>query len=88
MVTDGNILILLEKIRGFKQTHQPSPWMNDYGVFSLMPISGNLKFKEEDRTKLVQSQIGHSSDRIITAFYLADYNITTEITPTERAAIF
>ena len=19
------------KIRGFKQTHQPSPWMNDYG---------------------------------------------------------
>src|SRR5262245_42394462 len=25
-----------EKIRGFKQTHQPSPWMNDYGEFSLM----------------------------------------------------
>ena len=21
-----------EKIRGFKQTHQPSPWMNDYGI--------------------------------------------------------
>ncbi len=22
-----------QKIRGFKQTHQPSPWMNDYGQF-------------------------------------------------------
>ena len=21
------------KINGFKQTHQPSPWMNDYGQF-------------------------------------------------------
>ena len=26
-----------DKIRGFKQTHQPSPWINDYGQFSLMP---------------------------------------------------
>src|ERR1700679_3752238 len=26
-----------QKIRGFKQTHQPSPWMNDYGEFSIMP---------------------------------------------------
>ena len=24
------------KIRGFKQTHQPSPWINDYGQFSIM----------------------------------------------------
>ena len=23
-----------DKIRGFKQTHQPSPWMNDYGQFA------------------------------------------------------
>ena len=31
-----------KKIRGFKQTHQPSPWMNDYGQFSLMPVVGNV----------------------------------------------
>ena len=24
------------KIRGLKQTHQPSPWINDYGQFSLV----------------------------------------------------
>ena len=29
-----------DKIRGFKQTHQPSPWMNDYGQFAIMPITG------------------------------------------------
>ncbi|SFH82055.1 GH92 family glycosyl hydrolase [Halpernia frigidisoli] len=76
-----------EKIRGFKQTHQPSPWMNDYGVFSLMPISGKLKFKEEER----QSWFSHKSEISKPDYYsvyLADYNITTEITPTERAAIF
>lgn len=26
-----------DKIRGFKQTHQPSPWINDYGQFAIMP---------------------------------------------------
>ena len=30
-----------DKIRGFKQTHQPSPWMNDYGQFAIMPITGD-----------------------------------------------
>jgi len=38
-----------DKIKGFKQTHQPSPWMNDYGAFSIMPGVGKLKFKEEER---------------------------------------
>ena len=27
------------KIRGFKQTHQPSPWINDYGQFAIMRLS-------------------------------------------------
>jgi predicted alpha-1,2-mannosidase len=76
-----------DKIRGFKQTHQPSPWMNDYGVFSLMPISGKLKFKEAER----ESWFSHKAEIAQPDYYsvyLADYNITTEITPTERAAIF
>lgn len=38
-----------DKIKGFKQTHQPSPWMNDYGAFAIMPGVGKLKFKEEER---------------------------------------
>src|SRR5690349_842724 len=26
------------KIMGIKETHQPSPWINDYGNVTLMPI--------------------------------------------------
>ena len=75
------------KIKGFKQTHQPSPWMNDYGQFSIMPISGKLRFKQEER----ESWFSHKAE-IVTPYYysvyLADHDITTEITPTERAARF
>ena len=37
------------KIQGFKQTHQPSPWINDYGQFSLFPMTGELKIDGEKR---------------------------------------
>jgi predicted alpha-1,2-mannosidase len=75
------------KINGFKQTHQPSPWMNDYGAFSLMPITGKVRFKQEDRA----SWFSHKSETAKPYYYkvyLADEDITTEIAPTERAAIF
>ena len=75
------------KIRGFKQTHQPSPWMNDYGQFSLMPVTGTLRFKEGER----QSWFSHKAETVTPYYYsvyLADHDVTTEITPTERAARF
>ena len=53
--TDGNTRIQPTKIRGFKQTHQPSPWINDYGQFSIMPVTGKLEFDEEKTCQLVQS---------------------------------
>src|SRR5690606_9199 len=37
------------KIRGIRQTHQPSPWIADYANFSLMAVSGKLAVKEDDR---------------------------------------
>jgi len=76
-----------EKIRGFKQTHQPSPWMNDYGQFSIMPITGKLVFDETERA----SWFSHKAEvtkPYYYSVYLADYDITTEITTTERAAHF
>ena len=39
-----------DKIVGFKQTHQPSPWMNDYGYFTIMPTVGKTGFKETERS--------------------------------------
>ncbi|WP_316782602.1 GH92 family glycosyl hydrolase [Pedobacter frigiditerrae] len=76
-----------DKIRGFKQTHQPSPWMNDYGQFAIMPVTGKLKFNEDDRA----SWFSHKAEiakPYYYSVYLADANVTTEITPTERAAQF
>lgn len=76
-----------DKIRGFKQTHQPSPWMNDYGQFSLMPLTGKAVFNEDERA----SWFSHKAEIAKPYYYrvhLADHDVTTEITPTERAAMF
>jgi predicted alpha-1,2-mannosidase len=76
-----------EKIRGFKQTHQPSPWMNDYGQFSIMPVTGKLAFTEDERASWF-SHKAEVSKPYYYSVYLADYDVTTEITTTERAAHF
>lgn len=76
-----------KKIKGFKQTHQPSPWMNDYGQFSIMPVTGKLCFKEDER----ESWFSHKSETVTPYYYsvyLAEHDVTTEIAPTERAARF
>ena len=76
-----------DKIRGFKQTHQPSPWMNDYGQFAIMPVTGKLKFRQDDRA----SWFSHKAEiakPYYYSVYLADADVTPEMTTTERAAQF
>ena len=76
-----------DKIRGLKQSHQPSPWMNDYGQFSIMPVTGKLKFRQDDRA----SWFSHKSEiakPYYYSVYLADADVTAELTATERAAQF
>ncbi|MDO6492362.1 MULTISPECIES: GH92 family glycosyl hydrolase [unclassified Cellulophaga] len=75
------------KLRGFKQTHQPSPWINDYAAFSLFPETGKLKINEDDRASWYSHKSEISKPHYYSA-YLADYDVTTEITPTERGAQF
>jgi len=75
------------KIKGFKQTHQPSPWINDYGAFSLMPETGRVKIFESDRASWFSHKAEISKPHYYKV-YLADYDVTVEITPTERAAQF
>ncbi len=75
------------KIRGIKQTHQPSPWINDYAAFSLFAETGAIRIDEEERA----SWFSHKSEVAKPSYYqvyLADYDVTAEVTPTERAAIF
>ncbi|TDE03756.1 glycoside hydrolase family 92 protein [Flavobacterium hiemivividum] len=75
------------KIRGIKQTHQPSPWVNDYAAFSLMAVTGELKFQEDER----ESWFSHKAETVKPhhySVYLADYDVVAEVSPTERAAHF
>ena len=76
-----------DKIRGFKQTHQPSPWMNDYGQFAIMPITGGLVF-DQDRRASWFSHKAEVSRPYYYKVYLADHDVTTELAPTERAVMF
>ncbi len=75
------------RINGIKQTHQPSPWMNDYAAFALLPMTGTLKVKEADRASWFSHKV-----EVSTAYgykvYLADYDVTAEVAPTTRAAQF
>lgn len=102
-----------KKITGFKQTHQPSPWINDYGCFSIMPVtlndsdldvslssnsvnlSATVNVASQLQGKLPidplkrASWFSHKSEISKPHYYkvyLADYDVTAEITPTERAA--
>ncbi|MEP6750669.1 MAG: glycoside hydrolase family 92 protein, partial [Bacteroidota bacterium] len=76
-----------DKIRGFKQTHQPSPWIGDYGQFSIMPMTGKLIFDEEKRGSWF-SHKAETANPYYYNVYLANYNVLTEIAPTERCASF
>ena len=72
-------------IRGFKQTHQPSPWINDYGQFAIMPVNNTSKVEENRRA----SWFSHKSETASPYYYqvyLADHDINVEISPSERAA--
>lgn len=75
------------KIRALKQTHQPSPWINDYGAFSIMPVTTGPVFDEDAR----ESWFSHKSE-IATPYYyrvyLADHDVVAEVSPSERAAAF
>ncbi len=81
------------KINGIKQTHQPSPWLNDYGAFALMPLSRPAD-AQEPFPLAPEQRAAWFSHKTETAkphhykVYLAGYDIWAEVTPTERAAQF
>ena len=71
-------------IRGFKQTHQPSPWINDYGQFAVMPVRNSQRVSQDHRA----SWFSHKSETARPYYYqvyLADHDINVEMAPTERA---
>lgn len=73
-----------ETIRGFQQAHQCSSWTNDYCVFSLMPVAGELVVNENARAL----KFSHANEVAKPNYYKVkfDNGITTEISPSERGA--
>ena len=73
-----------KKIRGFQQSHQCSSWVNDYAVFSLMPVTGKLAVNEDERA----ASFSHANEIAQPGYYsvLLDNGIKTEMSPTERGA--
>lgn len=75
------------KIRGLKQTHQPSPWINDYGQFAVLPqVSENPKVNEDERA----SHFNHKAEKAFPymySVYLADYDTEVYLAPSERSAV-
>ncbi len=74
------------RLRGLKLTHQPSPWINDYGSISLLPMTGALKVKEGERGAI----FSHDREEAHPWHYrvkLLESGIWAEMAPTLRGAV-
>ena len=71
-----------DKIRGFGQSHQCSPWVSDYAVYTFMPEVGKLVVNENDRA----TKFSHDNEIGRPHYYKVkfDNGITTEMAPTDR----
>jgi len=77
-----------KRISCFKQVHQPSPWIGDYGCFSVMPITGpRLDAEGRDRSASWFSHKREIARPYYYNVYLADHDITVELTTSERASV-
>lgn len=70
---------------GVRLTHQPSPWIADYGAVCFLPQNGNLGLYGQDRWSGFRPQ-----DAVLKPYYMK-YNLlrsrsVLEVTPTERCA--
>ncbi|MEV6928138.1 GH92 family glycosyl hydrolase [Dactylosporangium sp. NPDC051485] len=90
-VTDGNSDGWLYEynattVQGFAVSHEPSPWIGDYGQLQVMPMTGGLKTTPDAR----KSTFSHANEVARAHYYktrLDTYGITAEMTPTDHAGV-
>ena len=72
-------------LEGIRLTHQPSPWIADYGAFVLMPQNKKLGASGNSRWSGYRPE-----DAVLTPYYLKTRFLRSrsdfELTPTERGA--
>lgn len=76
----------IDKIRGFCQSHQCSPWMSDYAVYSFMPVVGELIVNQEKRA----AKFSHDNETAKPHYYKVTFGngVATEMAPTTRGVHF
>jgi predicted alpha-1,2-mannosidase len=74
-------------LQGVRATHQPSPWMGDYGYFNVMAQTGKLYMRGNQRSSTYRPD-----ESTIAPHYLRvplrRYSTLLEMTPTERCSVF
>ncbi|WP_211746647.1 GH92 family glycosyl hydrolase [Paenibacillus sp. Marseille-Q4541] len=73
------------RLEGIRYTHQPSPWIGDYGHMVFMPQTGPLKLGAMERSSSIRlGDLVTRPDYIST--HLLRYQTQFELVPTERCA--
>ncbi len=72
----------VDEIRGFSQSHQCSPWVGDYAVYSFMPEVGKLVVNQDERA----AKFSHENETAKPHYYKVafDNGIKAEMAPTTR----
>jgi predicted alpha-1,2-mannosidase len=74
------------QLQGIRATHQPSPWMGEYGAFVLMPQTGPLVTNGDGRFSAYRAdQMTLRPDYL--SVDLIRYRTRLELTPTARCAV-
>ena len=71
---------------GIRATHQPSPWMGDYGCFVLMPQTGDCKPETWERSSAFPPELTEYVPHFFQTRLLR-YPLWLQFAPTERCAV-
>jgi len=78
---------LARSFEGIRLTHQPSPWVGDYGHILILPFTG--KFHDNQYMRWSSYRPSETVLRPdVMSVYLQRYRVRAELTPTERGACF
>ena len=71
-----------KRLQGIRATHQPSPWMGDYGNFTIMPQTGRLIIGAKSRESAYKKEESFFSPYYFKTL-LIRYQTHLEMTSTE-----
>ena len=74
------------KLRGFRATRQPSPWIGDYGQFQFLPQCGPMHLDADARAAAFRPQDMQLSPAGIDAYLRRD-QVRVQLSATERCAM-